>query len=121
VAIGSKGTSRDVRRRGASFLNPPGRGPIVRRGVRVSLVVGTILTIINEGPTVVGGHGELSLVPRALLNYVVPFCVSCYSALATRRGPPGEPTADGEESLTLSRVSHTSVLGEESTAEDEVR
>jgi hypothetical protein len=36
----------------------------------------------NEGPTVIAGHAELSLIPRAVLNYVVPFCVSCYSAAA---------------------------------------
>jgi hypothetical protein len=61
----------------------------------MSLVVGTILTLINEGPTVVGGHLDLSLVPRAVLNYVVPFCVSCYSSMAAENRPREErQTAD---------------------------
>lgn len=113
MATGSKGTSRGVEPRGAGrLLHRPGNGLIVRRGARVSLVVGTILTVINEGPTVVAGHPDLSLIPRAVLNYVVPFCVSCYSAAAARRGSPGKPAATGDEPGPPVPTSHTSGLGE---------
>lgn len=51
---------------------------ILRSAIRVALVVGTLLNIINQGGAVLNGanvdwfHG--------LLNYLVPFLVSSYSA-----------------------------------------
>jgi hypothetical protein len=79
--------------RGWSAIRRSASGQIGRRGLRVSAVVGTILTTINEGPTVVAGHAEWSLIPRAVLNYVVPFCVSCYSSAAAERRPVAQPGA----------------------------
>jgi len=44
----------------------------------VSLVVGTLLNLINQAGPVLNG-APLSW-PHLLLNYLVPFCVSSYSA-----------------------------------------
>jgi hypothetical protein len=51
---------------------------IRRNAVRIALVVGSVLNLINQGPALWNGS-EVSLVNVAL-NYFVPFCVSSYSA-----------------------------------------
>lgn len=50
---------------------------IVGNGVNVSLVVGTMLNLINQWEYLLAGHGFM--IGNALLNYLVPFCVACYS------------------------------------------
>ena len=51
---------------------------IIRNAITVSAVVGTFLNIINQGPTVIAGE-EISWA-KFLINYLVPYCVSSYSA-----------------------------------------
>lgn len=51
---------------------------IVSAAIRVSFVVGTVLNVINNGPQLWQQH-SVSLW-KVLLNYLVPFCVSSYSA-----------------------------------------
>ena len=50
---------------------------IVGNGVKVSLVVGTMLNLINQGEYLLAGHGVM--IGNALLNYLMPFSVACYS------------------------------------------
>ena len=50
---------------------------IYGNGVKLSLVVGTMLNLINQGEYLLAGHGFM--IGNALLNYLVPFCVGCYS------------------------------------------
>ena len=50
---------------------------IAGNGVRVSLVVGTTLNLVNQGEYLLDGQGLM--IGHALLNYLVPFCVACYS------------------------------------------
>ncbi|MDP2639154.1 MAG: nitrate/nitrite transporter NrtS [Betaproteobacteria bacterium] len=50
---------------------------IAGSGVKVSLVVGTLLNLVNQGEYLLDGQGLM--VGHALLNYLVPFCVACYS------------------------------------------
>ncbi|MBL0422759.1 nitrate/nitrite transporter NrtS [Ramlibacter sp. AW1] len=51
--------------------------------LKVSAVVGTVLNLINQGGHVVAG-GAVSW-PHAVLNYLVPFCVSLYSGWRSQR------------------------------------
>lgn len=51
---------------------------IVRSALKVSLVVGTVLNVINNGEQV-WSHHTVNLW-QAALNFVVPYCVSSYSA-----------------------------------------
>lgn len=46
--------------------------------LKVSLVVGTVLNVVNNGERLMA-HGSVSLWQVAM-NFVVPFCVSSYSA-----------------------------------------
>jgi len=50
---------------------------IAGNGVRVSLVVGTMLNLVNQGEYLLAGQGLM--IGHALLNYLVPLCVACYS------------------------------------------
>ena len=54
----------------------------LRRSLFTGIVVGTILTAINQGDTIVAGEPFPWI--KALLNYVVPFCVATYGALSAR-------------------------------------
>ena len=50
--------------------------------LRISLLVGTVLNLINQGSDWLDGEGLL--VGYFILNYTVPFCVAGYSAMRTR-------------------------------------
>ena len=71
----------------------PQHPPILRRSLITALVVGTVLTAINQGDSL------LALAPVLLwkipLTYVVPFAVSTYSALAIGREQVTRPPARG--------------------------
>ncbi|MGD9834759.1 MAG: nitrate/nitrite transporter NrtS [Piscinibacter sp.] len=51
---------------------------IVHSALKVSLVVGTVLNVINNGEQF-WSHHTVNLW-QAALNFVVPYCVSSYSA-----------------------------------------
>jgi hypothetical protein len=62
----------------AAGLAVASSSPVVRLALRMSLLVGTLLNLINQGDAL---FGDASLVPaKLLLTYVVPYCVSTYSA-----------------------------------------
>ena len=55
---------------------------ILLRSSKIMVVVGTILNLINQGDALFGATALD--VPKALLTYSVPFCVSLYAAVAAR-------------------------------------
>lgn len=60
-----------------SFLQGLTNPTILRNALKVSLVVGTVLNLVNQGPQALAG--QRVQVGRALLNFLVPFCVAAYS------------------------------------------
>ena len=80
----------------AGVVSAPGRStrllrtvckpPILIAAGRVSLVVGTVLNLVNQGP-LLWQHSGISW-PKVLMNYIVPFCVAAYSAAANERRRP---------------------------------
>jgi len=56
---------------------------IVVTGIWVSLVVGTILIIINYGDMMVENSLHTGHYLKMGLTYLVPYCVSTYSAVKT--------------------------------------
>ncbi len=52
---------------------------IVVNACRISLVVGTVLNLINQGDAVLAGQG-ISW-SHVAMNYLVPYCVATYSAV----------------------------------------
>lgn len=61
----------------------------LRKTIRIALLVGTILSLINQAGVVFGGDATATTWIRVGANYLVPFCVSSAGFLsATRRTHP---------------------------------
>ncbi|MGD9891751.1 MAG: nitrate/nitrite transporter NrtS [Dehalococcoidia bacterium] len=50
-----------------------------------ALVVGTVLTVINQGTVLAAGDVPRALLWKVPLTYAVPFCVSTWGALSNSR------------------------------------
>ncbi len=59
--------------------------PLVRNALLTALVVGTILTAINQGNILVDGKFPPPLFWKIPLTYSVPYCVSTWAALRISR------------------------------------
>jgi hypothetical protein len=58
---------------------------MLRRSFLTALVVGTILTAINQGTVIVTGDLPGNLAWKIPLTYCVPFCVATWGALINSR------------------------------------
>ncbi len=61
--------------------------PVFRRSLAISVIVGSLLTCINQGDILIRGSITTLVVVKICLTYMVPFCVSTVSALAANRVP----------------------------------
>ncbi len=57
-------------------------GGTFRRSLQTGAVVGTILTAINQGDVIVAGEAPNFI--KIALNYLVPYCVATYGAIAAK-------------------------------------
>ena len=57
--------------------------PVSTNAIKVALVVGTMLNLINQGAAI--WHGTPADWPRLGLNYLVPFLVSSYIGAKARK------------------------------------
>lgn len=75
---------------------------ILRRSVLTCLIVGALLTLINQGDALIRGAIDSTMVWKIGLTFVVPFVVATLSGAAAVRphlrsgatqtiGPPGDP------------------------------
>ena len=55
------------------------------RCIPTALVVGTILSLINQLSVITGGRATTATWARVGMNYVVPFCVSSFGFYSARR------------------------------------
>jgi hypothetical protein len=70
---------------GGGWLDQARRPEVVRRGLRVAAIVGTILVSINYADEILAGSlSRLDWIKMGL-TYVVPYCVSTYTAVAMVR------------------------------------
>ena len=61
----------------------------LRRSIGAALVVGTILSLINQADVVFGGRATVGTWVKIGLSYVVPFVVSSYGiVLGSNRARP---------------------------------
>nr|WP_123638909.1 nitrate/nitrite transporter NrtS [Marinimicrobium koreense] len=58
------------------------RAPVPRNALKVALVVGLLLNLINQGSAFYG-QDAISW-PHVVLNFLVPYCVASYSAARVR-------------------------------------
>lgn len=70
--------------------------PILARSLRASLVVGTLLTALNQGDLLLSGAFPAALWWKVPLTYVVPFLVATYGALGAPTSPPERQEAASE-------------------------
>ena len=50
------------------------------RAIRTSLVVGSILALINHGDSILAGTLNGDAILKVLLTYAVPYCVALYAS-----------------------------------------
>ena len=55
----------------------------LKRSALTALVVGSILTAINQGDVILAG--DTPQLVKIGLNYVVPYCVATYGAVSAKR------------------------------------
>jgi len=58
-------------------------GPQLRRSLLVTVLVGSLLNLINQGDALFGG-GAVNW-GKILLTFIVPFCVASYGAWSALR------------------------------------
>ena len=62
--------------------------PLVARSLVIALIVGTILTAINQGNVIFQGDASPALAWKIPLTYAVPYCVATVGALLNSRAGP---------------------------------
>ena len=55
--------------------------PIVVRGLKYGLVVGSLLIVINHGNAIIDGSVDSARVIQMMLTLLVPYCVSTASSV----------------------------------------
>ena len=63
--------------------------PTVQRSLLSSLIVGTVITAINQGTLIVQGDLSANLAWQVPLTYLVPYCVSTTGAILSARRTAG--------------------------------
>ena len=61
----------------------------LRRTIPIAVLVGTILSLVNQGGVIFGGDATIATWIRAGANYLVPFCVSSAGYLSATRKDRG--------------------------------
>jgi len=67
------------------------RGVTVRVAGRVAIVVGTILSAVNQGSVILAGDATGLTWTRIAVNYLIPFVVASIGYLAGCRAEPASP------------------------------
>lgn len=81
----STDASRNARR---GFLSLAASREVVVNSIKVALVVGTLLVLINQAEALSRPALLVERADRILLTYLVPYCVSTFSAVKAMRKPP---------------------------------
>lgn len=70
---------------------------VARRSLATALVVGSILTAVNQGDMILAG--EAPNLVKVGMNFLVPYCVATYGAVSMKRAlsPRREGASSGEE------------------------
>lgn len=68
----------------------------LRRTTRIALVVGTLLTLVNQGTLIVGGHATTLTWLRCAANFLIPLVISNLGLLGGRVADAGLASSEGE-------------------------
>ena len=69
-----------------SFWSIATSAEVVRRATRIALIVGVVLALINHGDKIMTGTMDIGSWLKGILTFLVPYCVSTYSAVEAARG-----------------------------------
>ena len=72
----------------SSWLRTALSPDIVRRSLKVALLVGTMLALINHGDRLLAGSVDGEAALKILLTYLVPYGVSTWASVQTALGSP---------------------------------
>jgi len=61
------------------------RRSTLRRTLLIAAIVGTLLSLVNQGSVIFGGDANAATWLRVAANYLIPFCVSSAGFLAATR------------------------------------
>lgn len=64
-----------------SFLTLAKRPEVVQTALKIAVIVGTILCLINHAPAMVSDKFGAGNLLQMMLTYLVPYCVSTYSSV----------------------------------------
>ena len=59
---------------------------VMSSALKVSIIVGSLLAIINHGSTLLDMNFSGEKIAQILLTYLVPYCVSTYSSVKAIQG-----------------------------------
>jgi hypothetical protein len=65
--------------------------PVVLTAIKVALVVGTVLALINHGPALLALELSRQQILQIVLTYLVPYGVSTYSSVKMLQNQPVRP------------------------------
>ena len=65
--------------------------PVVSTAIKVALFVGTVLALINHGPSLLALELSREQVLQISLTYLVPYGVSTYSSIKMLQNQPVRP------------------------------
>ena len=65
--------------------------PVVLTAIKVALVVGTVLALINHGPALLALELSRQQMLQIALTYLVPYGVSTYSSVKMLKNQPVSP------------------------------
>lgn len=63
------------------WIETASRADVVRRGIKVALIVGTVLVAINQGNVLMAGGWLTEFGWKIPLTYLVPYCVSTFASV----------------------------------------
>jgi hypothetical protein len=59
--------------------------PVRKRALKVALIVGSILAVINHGDVVLAGTATATVWIKVVLTFVVPYCVATFASVQAMR------------------------------------
>ncbi len=65
----------------ATFLALALSGPVLKRALKIAVIVGTLLALINHGERIITGSLTPENLLQIFLTYLVPYSVSTYSSV----------------------------------------
>ncbi|MDA7723404.1 nitrate/nitrite transporter NrtS [Pseudomonadales bacterium] len=69
------------------------------RAIRTSIVVGSVLALINHGDNILTGTLSSGAILKILLTYAVPYCVALYASVSTMKTMTTAATPEEEPKI----------------------